>query len=64
MQSYVSNDYMTGITSEWVMSMIENNLATMRVTSLFQAWIESSKNGEDETNQNMINMQMAHFTSR
>ena len=62
MKSYVSNDYMTGITSEWVMSMIENNLATLRVTSLFQAWIEL--HGEDEKNQNMINVQMAHFTSR
>ena len=33
MQSYVSNVLMTGITSEWVMSMIEDNLATPRVTS-------------------------------
>ena len=33
MQSYVSNVFMTGITSEWVMSTIEDNSATLRVTS-------------------------------
>ena len=33
MQSYVGNIFMTRITSEWVMSMIEENLATPRVTS-------------------------------
>ena len=28
MQSYISNIFMTGIMNEWVMSMIEDNLAT------------------------------------
>ena len=28
MQSYVSNVFMTGITNEWAMSMIEDTLAT------------------------------------
>ena len=32
-QSYVTNIIMTGITSEWVMSTIQDNLATPRVTS-------------------------------
>ena len=31
MQLYVSNIFMTGIMSEWAMSMIEDNLATLRV---------------------------------
>ena len=35
-QSYVSNVFMTGITSEWVMSMIEDNLAIPRLLSSFQ----------------------------
>ena len=48
MQSYISNVFMTGITNEWVMSMIEDNLATARVLSSVRAWIESSKYGEDE----------------
>ena len=39
---------MTGIMSEWVMSIIEDNLATLRVLSSVQAWIESSKHGEDK----------------
>ena len=30
MQSYLSNDFMTGITSEWVMNMIEDDLATLK----------------------------------
>ena len=29
MQSYISTIFMTGIMSEWVMSMIEDNLATL-----------------------------------
>ena len=33
MQLYVSNVFMTGITSEWVMSMIEDNLVAPRVPS-------------------------------
>ena len=45
-QSYVSNVFMTGIMSEWVVSMIEDNLVNPRVTSSVQAWIESSKHGK------------------
>ena len=30
-QSYISNVFMTGITNEWVMSTIEDNLETPRV---------------------------------
>ena len=47
-QSYVSNIFTTGITCEWAMSMIEDNLATLRVPSSVQAWIEISKHGEEE----------------
>ena len=46
MQSYISIVFMTGIMSEWLMNMIEDNLATPRVPSSFQAWIESSKHGQ------------------
>ena len=45
-QSYVSNVFMTGIMSEWVMSTIEDNLATARVLRSVQEWIESSKHGQ------------------
>ena len=62
-QSYVSNVFTTGITSEWVMSMIEDNLATPRVTSSVRGWIESSKHGEDEKSRNTINVQLAHAKS-
>ena len=51
MQSYVGNIFMTGIMSEWVMCMIEDNLATPRVTSSVRAWIESSKHGHKEKSQ-------------
>ena len=47
-QLYLSNVFTTGIMNEWVMSMIEDNLETPRVTSSVRAWIESSKHGEDE----------------
>ena len=47
-KSYISNIFVTGITSEWAMSTIEDNLATLRVLSSFQAWIESSKHGQEE----------------
>ena len=47
-QSYVSNVFMTGITSVWVMSTIEDKLATPMVTSSVLAWEESSKHGEDK----------------
>ena len=40
-KSYISNVFMTGITSEWVMSMIENNMETPRVPRSVRAWIES-----------------------
>ena len=43
MQLYVSSIFKTGITNEWAMSTIEDNLATPRVSSSFRAWIESSK---------------------
>ena len=49
-QSYISNVFMTGIASEWAMSMIEDNLATPRVPRLVRAWIELSKHGEEEKN--------------
>ena len=58
-QSYVSNIFMTGIMSEWVMSMIEDDLATPRVMSSVRAWIESSNHVEDEKSRNMINVQLA-----
>ena len=48
MQSYISNVFMTGITSEWAMSTIEDNLATQRVTNSVRSWIESSKHGQEE----------------
>ena len=41
MQSNVSNVFMTGIMSEWAMSTIEYNLATLRVPRSVLAWIES-----------------------
>ena len=47
---------MTGIMSEWVMIMTEDNLATPRVPSSVRAWIESSKPGQEEKSQNMINV--------
>ena len=34
MKLYISNGFTTGITSEWVMSTIEDNLATPRDPSL------------------------------
>ena len=48
MQSYIGNIFMTGIMSEWVMSMIEDNLETPRVPSSVRAWIQSSKHGQEE----------------
>ena len=50
MQSYISNILMTGIMSEWVMSMIEDNLATPRDTSMdriFKAWTRREKSKYD-----------------
>ena len=63
MQSYVSNIFKTGIMSEWVMTMIEDNLATPKVPSSVGAWIESSKHGEEEKSRNMINVQLARKKS-
>ena len=60
MQLYISNVFMTGIMSEWAMSMIEDNLETSRVPSSVQAWIESSKHGQEEKSQNMIYVKLAH----
>ena len=40
-QSYISKVFMTGLMNEWVMSMIEDNLETLRVPSSVLAWIES-----------------------
>ena len=58
-QSYISNIFTTGIMNEWVMSTIEDNLATPRIRSSVRVWIESSKHGEDEKSQNTINMHLA-----
>ena len=43
MQSYISNVFMTGITSEWVMTTTEDNSATLRETSSVRALIEIFK---------------------
>ena len=48
MQSYISDIFMTGIMSDWVISIIEDNLATLRDSSLFRAWRESAKHGQEE----------------
>ena len=57
-QLYISNVFTTGIMSEWAMSTIEDNLATARVMSSVQAWIESTKHGQEEKSRNMINVQL------
>ena len=57
-QLYVSNIVTTGITNEWAMITIEDNLTTPRVPRSVQVWIESSKHGEDEKSRNTINMQL------
>ena len=49
---------MIGITNEWAMITIEDNLETPRVPSTVQEWIE-----EEERTRNMINMQLAHEKS-
>ena len=63
MQSYVSNIFTTGITNEWAMSTIEDNLATPRVKRSVRAWKESSKHREDEKSRNMINVHLAREKS-
>ena len=40
MQLYVSSVFTTGITNEWMMSMIDDNLASPRVPSSVLVWIE------------------------
>ena len=60
MQSYI---FMTGIMNEWVMSTIEDNSATLRVTSSALSWIESSKHGEDKKSQNMISVHLGRKKS-
>ena len=47
-QLYISNIFMTGIMSEWAMSIIEDNLETPRDPSSVQEWRESSKQGQEE----------------
>ena len=47
MQSYISDVFMTGITSDWVMSTIEDNLATPRDPSSVRAWRESSNHRQE-----------------
>ena len=56
MHSYV---FMTQVTNEWAMGMIEDNSETPRVPSSVRAWMESSKYGEDEKSLNMINIPLA-----
>ena len=63
MQLYISNIFMNGITNEWVMSMIEDNLATPRVMRSVRSWIESSKHGEDKKSRNMINVPLVREKS-
>ena len=63
MQSYVGNVFTTQVTNEWAMSTIEDNSATPRVPSSVQAWMESSKHGEDEKSRNMINVHLAREKS-
>ena len=48
MQSYVSNIFMTEITSDWAMRMIEDDMETLRYLSSVQEWIESSIHGQEE----------------
>ena len=55
---------MTGIMSKWVMSTIEDQLATPRVMSSVQAWVESSNHGQEEKSRNMINVELGHKKSK
>ena len=48
MQSYISNIFTTGIMSEWVMSIIEDSLATPRVPRSVQSWIKSSTHRQED----------------
>ena len=55
-QSYV---FMSQVMNEWVMSMIEDNSTTPRVTSSVRAWMKSSNYREDEKSRNVINVPLA-----
>ena len=59
LQLCIRDVFMTGIMSDWVMSMIEDNVATQRYPSSVQAWRESSKHGQEEKSQNVIQVQLA-----
>ena len=48
MQLCIREVFMTGITSDWTMSTIEDNVATLRDPSSFQAWTDFSKHGQEE----------------
>ena len=50
---------MNGITCEWAMSTIEDNLATLRDTSSVQAWSEFTNHRQDDRSQNVIKVQLA-----
>ena len=63
MQLYVSSVFTTQVMNEWAMSMIEDNSATPRFPSTVQAWMASSKHGEDEKSRNMINIHLAREKS-
>ena len=59
LQSCVREVFTTGITNEWAVSTIEDNLATLRHPSSVQTWSESSKHGKEEKSQNVIKVQLA-----
>ena len=60
MQLYV---FTTQVMNEWAMSTIEDNSATPRYPRSVRAWMESSKYGEYEKSQNMINIPLARKKS-
>ena len=64
MQLYISDIFMTGITSYWAMITIEHNLTTLREMSSVRAWRESSNHGQEDKSRNMINVQLAHEKSK
>ena len=47
-QLYVRDIFMTGIISDWVMSMIEDNVETRIEPRSVQGWRQSSKHGQEE----------------
>ena len=48
MQSCVREGFTTGITSDWAMSTIEDNVATLWEPRSVQVWRKSSKHGQEE----------------